>query len=58
VVLLSIIIKIFKLKSLKFDFKDLSSVMAPVLLLWVIFIGIYGNAFIQNVISSVQLEPT
>ena len=30
--------------------------MAPVLLLWAIFIGIYGNAFIQNVISSVQIN--
>jgi len=56
VVLLFVIIKIFKFESLKFNFKDLCFVMAPVLLLWVIFIGIYGNAFIQNVISSVQLE--
>jgi len=55
VVLLFFIIKIFKLKSLKFDFKDLCFVVAPVILLWVIFIGIYGDAFIQNVISSVQL---
>jgi tetratricopeptide (TPR) repeat protein len=56
VVLLFFIIKIFKLKSLNFNFKDLCFVVAPVLLLWVIFIGIYGNAFIQNVISSVQLN--
>jgi hypothetical protein len=28
--------------------------VAPVLLLWVVFIGIYGNDFIQNVISSAQ----
>ena len=55
VVLLFAIIKIFKLKSLNFDFKDLCFVVAPVLLLWAIFIGIYGNAFIQNVISSVQM---
>ena len=55
VVLLFVIIKIFKLKSLNFNFKDLCFVMAPVPLLWVIFIGIYGNAFIQNVISSVQV---
>jgi hypothetical protein len=55
VVLLFVIIKIFKFESLKFNFKDLCFVMAPVLLLWVIFIGIYGNAFIQNVITSVQM---
>jgi tetratricopeptide (TPR) repeat protein len=55
VVLLFVIIKIFKFKSLNFDFKDLCFVVAPVLLLWVIFIGIYGNAFIQNVIASVQM---
>jgi len=54
VVLLFVIIKIFKFESLDFNFKDLCFVMAPVLLLWVIFIGIYGNAFIQNVILSVQ----
>jgi hypothetical protein len=55
VVLLFVIIKIFQLKSLNFDFKDLCLVVAPFLLLWVIFIGIYGNAFIQNVIASVQM---
>jgi len=55
VVLLFVIIKIFKLRSLNFNFKDLCFVVVPVLLLWVIFAGIYGNAFIQNVISSVQL---
>jgi tetratricopeptide (TPR) repeat protein len=55
VVLLFVIIKTFKLKSLNFDFKDLCFVVVPVLLLWVIFIGIYGNAFIQDVILSVQM---
>jgi tetratricopeptide (TPR) repeat protein len=55
VVLLFVIIKILKFESLKFNFKDLCFVLAPVLLLWVIFIGIYGNAFIQNVILSVQI---
>jgi hypothetical protein len=55
VVLFFAIIKIFNLKSLQFDFKDLCFVVAPVLLLWAIFIGIYGNAFIQNVISSAQM---
>jgi len=55
VVLLFVIIKIFKFESLNFNFKDLCFVLAPVLLLWVIFIGIYGNAFIQNVILSVQM---
>jgi hypothetical protein len=55
VVILFVIIKIFKLKLLKFDFKDLCFVVAPVLLLWIIFIGIYGNAFIQNVISSAKM---
>ena len=56
VVLLFVIIKRFKFESLDFDFKDLCFVIAPVLLLWIIFIGIYGNAFIQDVISSVQLQ--
>jgi hypothetical protein len=55
VFLLFAVIKIFKLKSLDFNFKDLCFVITPVLSLWVIFIGIYGNAFIQNVISSVQI---
>jgi len=55
VVLLFVIIKIFKFESLNFNFKDLCFVLAPVILLWVIFIGIYGNAFIQNVILSVQM---
>jgi len=61
VFLLFIFIKIFKFESLDFNFKDLCFVMAPVLLLWVVFVGIYGNAFIQNVITSVQTalsEPT
>jgi len=56
VVLLFVIIKIFKLKSLDYNLKDLCFVLAPVLLFWIIFLGIYGNAFIPNVISSVQLN--
>jgi len=55
VVLIFFIVKIIKLKSLNFNFKDLCFILAPVLLLWAIFIGIYGNAFIQNVMSSVQM---
>jgi hypothetical protein len=55
VLLLFAIIKIFKLKSLDFTFKDLCFVMSPVLLLWVFFLCIYGKPFIQNVISSVQM---
>ncbi len=38
-----------------FTLNDLCFVLLPVILLWMIFIGIYGNAYIQNVISSVQV---
>jgi hypothetical protein len=56
VIILFIIIKRFKLGALDFNFKDLCFVMAPVLLLWIIFLGIYGNAFIRSVITEVQLR--
>jgi tetratricopeptide (TPR) repeat protein len=54
VIILFVIIRKLKLESLDFTLKDLCFVLSPVLLLWTIFIGIHGNAFIQNVISSVQ----
>ncbi|PKN39079.1 MAG: hypothetical protein CVU62_02455 [Deltaproteobacteria bacterium HGW-Deltaproteobacteria-2] len=56
VIILFIIIRRFKIEALDFNFKDLCFVMAPVLLLWIIFLGIYGNAFIQSVITEVQLR--
>ncbi|PKN39080.1 MAG: hypothetical protein CVU62_02460 [Deltaproteobacteria bacterium HGW-Deltaproteobacteria-2] len=55
VIILFIIIRRFKIEALDFNFKDMCFVMAPVLLLWIIFLGIYGNAFIWNVISSLQV---
>jgi hypothetical protein len=54
VIILFIIIKRFKIEALDFNFKDMCFVLAPVLLLWMIFLGIYGNAFIRNVITEVQ----
>jgi len=56
VIILFIIIRRFKIEALDFNFKDLCFVMAPVLLLWIIFLGIYGNAFIRSVITEVQLR--
>ena len=55
VIILFIIIKRFKIEALDFNFKDLCFVMAPVLLLWIAFLCIYGSAFIRNVISSLQV---
>lgn len=37
-----------------FTLTDLCFVLLPVVLLWIIFISIYGQAYIQNVISSIH----
>jgi tetratricopeptide (TPR) repeat protein len=55
VMVLFIIIRRFKIEVLDFNFKDMCFVLAPVLLLWIIFLGIYGNSFIRNVIASLQV---
>lgn len=54
VIILFIIIKKFKLKSLDFALADLCFVLMPAALLWIIFIGIYGSDYIQNVISTIH----
>ena len=55
VVLLYFIIKTFHLESFDFELKDLCFVMAPVISLWIIFLGFYGNYFINNVIADAQV---
>jgi len=54
VIILFFVIKKFKLKSFDFSLTDLCFVLMPAVLLWIIFIGIYGNAYIQNVISTIH----
>lgn len=55
IIILFVVIRKIKLESFVFNLRELSFVLLPVILLWTIFIGIYGNAYIQNVISSVQV---
>lgn len=55
VIILFLIIRKLRPESFNFTLKDLCFVLLPVILLWTIFIGIYGKAYIQNVISSVQV---
>jgi hypothetical protein len=55
VIILFLVIRKLKLESFYFKLNDLWTVLLPVILLWIIFIGIYGNAYIHNVISSVQV---
>jgi len=55
VALLFLVSKSLKIKSFDFNLKDLCFVLAPFTILWAVFIGIYGESFIQNVVSSIQL---
>lgn len=55
VIILFVVIRKIKLESFDFPLNDLFFVMLPVVLLWMIFLGIYGNAYIHNVISSIQV---
>ena len=40
---------------MSFNLKDLSYVITPVISLWLIFIGVFNKAYIQNILSSLQL---
>ena len=53
-VLIFLIIKTLKIELLEFTFYDLCYVLAPFLLFWVIFLGIFNELFIQNVLSSIH----
>ncbi|KUG23682.1 hypothetical protein ASZ90_006488 [hydrocarbon metagenome] len=54
VIILFVVIRKFKLESLDFTLNDLFFVLLPVVLLWMIFIGIYGKAYIQNIITTIH----
>ncbi len=50
-----LLFKALKIKSPDFSFSDLCFVLAPVLLFWAFFIGLFNKPFIDNVLSSIQL---
>lgn len=54
VVVLFIVIRKFKLEFLNFTLNDLFFVLLPVVVLWMTFIGIYGKAYIQNIITTIH----
>jgi len=53
-VLLYVIFKIIKPESIDFNLRDLGYVMAPVVLSWLIFLGIYGGHFMKNILSDAE----
>ncbi len=53
-ILIFLIIKTLKIEILEFTLYDLCFVLAPFLLFWLIFLGIFNKPFIQNVFSSLH----
>jgi len=47
--------KLIKIDRVKFSFKELCFVLAPFVLIWLIFLGIFHDAYIRNILSSIQL---
>ncbi len=54
-VLIFLIFRKLKIESLEFTFKDLCFVLAPFLFFWTVFIVVFNKAYVQNILSSVQL---
>lgn len=54
VILLYVIMRVLKIQSPGFNVKDLTFVLAPVIVLWSVFLAFYGNDFIKNIISDAE----